>query len=77
MYTGQATDISRNDTTRRVQKAWKRDDATVARFRSIGWVAPQRIVVTNTVRLVSNVIPGRLVAPRLSRCADLDANTSS
>jgi hypothetical protein len=77
MYSGQATDISRNDTTRRVQKAWKRDDATVIRFRSIGWVAPKRIVITNAVRIVSNVIPGRLVAPRLSRCANLDANTPS
>ena len=46
-------------------------------FCSIVWVAPKRIVITNAVRVVTDVVARRFVAPGLSSCADFDADATT
>jgi hypothetical protein len=48
----------------------------VAGFCCVLWVAPQRIIVTDSVRIVANVVAGGFVAPRFGGCADFDTYAS-
>ncbi len=74
VHARQAADVARDDAAGREQEAGQRDDAAVRGLRRVVRIAPQRIVVADAVRVVPDVVAGRLVAPRLLRGADLDAD---
>src|ERR1019366_3340929 len=74
VHAWQPPDITRNDPARREQETGQCDHAAPTRPRTIPGIAPQWVVVADTVRVVTNVVAGRLVAPRLQRVLDADAD---
>jgi hypothetical protein len=67
---GHAADVAARDAAAREQERRQRDDVAVGRAASVLGIAPERVVVADAVRVVTDVVARGLVAPRLDRVLD-------
>ena len=74
VHAGQAAHVAGDDAARGEEEARRRDDSAVTRAGRVVWITPQRIVVANPVRVVTDTVARGLVAPRLEGIGDLDAD---
>ncbi len=77
VHARQPADVARDDPARGKEKARRRDHATPACAGGVLGIAPERVVVADTVRVVAQVVARGLVAPRLERVRDLDADPAA
>src|SRR5206468_10370431 len=71
----EAADVAGDDAARGEEKTRRRDDAAPVRAGRVVGIAPERVVVSDAVGIVADVVARRLVAPRFERIGDLDADS--
>src|SRR5207245_10731216 len=74
-HEGETADGAGDEAARVEEKARRRDEAAPVRAGRVVGIAPERVVVSDAVGIVADVVARRLMAPRLERVGDLDADS--
>src|SRR3546814_7490880 len=77
MHAGQAAAVTGNDAAQREQEARQCDDRAVLGLRGVGRVAPQRVVIADAVRVVTDAVARGFVVPRFNRVGDGHADAAA
>src|SRR5271170_3105468 len=74
VHPGESANVSAEGAIEREDKRGRGQYPSVLRFLAVGRIAPQGIVVADAVRPVPDAVAGGLVAPRLERVLNRNAN---
>src|SRR3989441_138453 len=75
VHTGESTHIATHNAATGKEERGQGDDVPIPRGLAVGRITPQRVVVTDPVRIVPNIVAGGFVAPRLKGVLDALTNT--
>src|SRR6516164_11812470 len=70
VYSGESANIAGEDAVQSEDKAGRSDQGSVRTRSGVLGIAPQRVVVTDSVGVVPDVVPGRLITPGLDAVGD-------
>ena len=74
VHTGQPADIAGDNAAGGEEEARQRDDIAIFGVLRILRIAPERVIVADAMRIMADIVARGLVAPRLDRLLDLDAD---
>src|SRR5262249_31254673 len=75
VHAGESAHVATHNAATGKEKRGRGDDVPIPRGLAVGRITPQRVVVTDPVRIVPDIVARGLVAPRLRGVLDTLANT--